>query len=193
MLVEIGMQNAHSVSTPMDPGVYPALEIYEDHSLFLALNVNYKHEVGLISYLAISTRPNLEFPGFLLLKNWCPFKRILQYVFVSQHLGLTLFCTDIDINNYAYSSYDNFSSTSRSHTWLLVYLGNNLIHWKLQWQLSVCSSSNEAEYKALYKGGKQTVWFIQILPGMYFSVSSPTLSLLGNNQPLIALAKTPIP
>ncbi|MBW0544510.1 hypothetical protein O181_084225 [Austropuccinia psidii MF-1] len=177
----------------MDPGVYLSLENYEGHPLFLALNVNYKHEVGFISYLAISTRPNLEFPGFLLLQHPRPFKRILQYVFVAQHLGLTLFCTNININTYAYVSYASFSSTSRSHTWLLSYLGNNLIHWKSQCQSSVSSSSNEAEYKALYKGEQQTVWFIRLLPGMSFSISSPTLSLLGNNQTLIALAETPIP
>ncbi|MBW0492100.1 hypothetical protein O181_031815 [Austropuccinia psidii MF-1] len=138
ILVEFGMQNAHSVSTLMDPGVYLSCASDEDHSLFLALHVNYQHAIGRINYLAISTRPDLAFPVSLLsqhlekpgIQHWWAFKWLLRYLFVTQQHGLTLFCTTIKICTYAYASYANCPSTSRSHTGLLVYLGNNLLHWK---------------------------------------------------------------
>ncbi|MBW0502460.1 hypothetical protein O181_042175 [Austropuccinia psidii MF-1] len=200
ILVEFGMQNAHSVSTPMDPGVYLSTANDEDHSLFLALNVNYRRAVGLINYLAISTRPDLAFPVSLLsqhlekpgIQHWRAFKRLLRYLVGTQHLGLTLSPTNIHIHTYADASYANCPSTRRSHTGLLVYLGNNLIHWKSRRQSSVSSSSTEAEYKALYEGGQQILWFRQLLLDMSFSVSSSTLSLLGDNQPSISLAKNPM-
>ncbi|MBW0534300.1 hypothetical protein O181_074015 [Austropuccinia psidii MF-1] len=193
------MQDAHSVSTPMDPDLYLSSASDDDHSLFLGLNVNYRYADGLISYLAISTRPNLAFPVSLLsqhweklgIQRWHAFKRLLRYLVGTQHLGLTLFCTDINIYTYADGSYANCSSTRRSYNGILVYLGNNLIHWKSQWQSSV-SSSTEAEYKALYKGGQQIVWFRKLLLDMSLSISSPTLSFLGDNQPSIALAKNPL-
>ncbi|MBW0502459.1 hypothetical protein O181_042174 [Austropuccinia psidii MF-1] len=167
ILVEFGMQNAHSVSTPMDPGVYLSTANDEDHSLFLALNVNYRRAVGLINYLAISTRPDLAFPVSLLsqhlekpgIQHWRAFKRLLRYLIGTQHLGLTLSPTNIHIHTYADASYANCPSTRHSHTGLLVYLGNNLIHWKSRRQSSVSSSSTEAEYKALYEGGQQILWF----------------------------------
>ncbi|MBW0485269.1 hypothetical protein O181_024984 [Austropuccinia psidii MF-1] len=179
ILVEFGMQNAHSVSTPMDSGVYLSAASDEDPSLFLALNVNYWCAVGLINYLAISTRPDLAFHVLLLsqhlekpgIQNCWAFKRLLQYLIGTQHLGLTLSPTNIHIHTYANASYANCPSTRHFHTGLLVYL---------------------VEYKALYKGGQQILWFQQLLLDMSFSISSSTLSLLGDNQPSISLAKNPM-
>ncbi|MBW0538867.1 hypothetical protein O181_078582 [Austropuccinia psidii MF-1] len=136
ILVEFGMQNAHSVLTPMDPGVYLSPASNEDHSLYLALDVNYRRAVGLINSLAISTRPYLAFPVSILsqhlerpgIQHWRAFKRILRYLVGTQQLGLTLSRTDILIRTYADASYANCPSTRRSHTGLLVYLGQNLIH-----------------------------------------------------------------
>ncbi|MBW0484285.1 hypothetical protein O181_024000 [Austropuccinia psidii MF-1] len=200
ILIEFDMQNAHSVLTPMDPGVYLPAASDEDHSLFQALQVNYRRAVGLINYLAISTRPDLAFSVSLLsqhlekpgIQHWRAFKRLLRYLVGTQHLGLTLSRTDILIRTYADASYANCPSTRRSHTGLLVYLGQNLIHWKSRRQPSVSSSSTEAEYKALYEGGQQILWFRQLLLDMSFSVSSPILTLLGDNQPSISLAKNPM-
>ncbi|MBW0461419.1 hypothetical protein O181_001134 [Austropuccinia psidii MF-1] len=157
ILVDFGMQNAHSVSTPMDPGVYLSTTNDEDHSSFLALNVNYRCAVGIINYLAISTRPDLAFPVSLLLQhvekpgiqNWRACKRLLQYLVSTQHLGLTLHCTSIHISTYDNASYANCPSTRKSHTGLLVFLGSNLIHWKSRRQPYVLSSSTKAEYKAV--------------------------------------------
>ncbi|MBW0530298.1 hypothetical protein O181_070013 [Austropuccinia psidii MF-1] len=98
ILVEFNMQNAHSVLTPMDPGVYLSVASDEDHSLFQALQVNYRCAVGLINYLAILTRPDLAFPVSLLsqhlekpgIQHWQAFKRLLQCLIGTKHLGLTL-------------------------------------------------------------------------------------------------------
>ncbi|MBW0529751.1 hypothetical protein O181_069466 [Austropuccinia psidii MF-1] len=113
------MQNAHSVSTPMDPGVYLATANDEDNSSFLALNVNCRRAVGLISYLAISNRPYLAFPVSLLLQHLekpgiqhlRAFKWLLQYLVGTQHLGLTLHRTSIHIWTYADAGYANRPST----------------------------------------------------------------------------------
>ncbi|MBW0547470.1 hypothetical protein O181_087185 [Austropuccinia psidii MF-1] len=184
----------------MDPAVYLSCASDEDHSLFLALNVNYQHAKGRINYLAISTRPVLAFTVSLLsqhlkkpgIQHWWAFKWLLRYLFGTQQHGLTLFCTSINIRTYAYASYANCPTNSRSHTGLLVYLGNTLLHWKSRRQPSVSSSSTEAEYKALYKGGQQIFRFRQLLLDMSFSISSSEFSLLGNKQQSIALAKNPM-
>ncbi|MBW0587327.1 hypothetical protein O181_127042 [Austropuccinia psidii MF-1] len=56
----------------------------------------------------------------------------------------------------------------------------------------VSSSSTEAEYKALYEGTQQILWFQKLFNDLSLVWSKFVLSLLGNNQPAIAMAKNPM-
>ncbi|MBW0551807.1 hypothetical protein O181_091522 [Austropuccinia psidii MF-1] len=74
----------------------------------------------------------------------------------------------------------------------MVFLHNTLIHWKSRRQSTVSSSSTEAEYKALYEGTQQVLWFRKLFNDLSLVSSKFDLSLLGENRPAIAMAKNPM-
>ncbi|MBW0510933.1 hypothetical protein O181_050648 [Austropuccinia psidii MF-1] len=99
---------------------------------------------------------------------------------------------DFNLKVYADASYANCPTMQPSHTGLMVFLDDTLIHWKSQRQFTVSSSSTKEEYKALYEGTKQILWLQKLFNDLSLVLSKLVLSLLGNNQPAIAMAKNPM-
>ncbi|MBW0537286.1 hypothetical protein O181_077001 [Austropuccinia psidii MF-1] len=200
ILAEYGMAASKSVTTPLDAGTYLLPASNEDHRTFLSLGVNYCRAVGLLNYLAILTRPDLAFSVSLLLQHlekpgmvhWNAFKRLLCYLSGTRMLGLTIAKAQLNLRVYADASYANCPVSRRSHTGLMIFLNNTLIHWKSRRQPSVSSSSTEAEYKALYDGAQQVLWFCKLFNDVSLGASTFCLTLLGDNKPSIASAKNPL-
>ncbi|MBW0501109.1 hypothetical protein O181_040824 [Austropuccinia psidii MF-1] len=100
--------------------------------------------------------------------------------------------TQLNLRVYADTSYANCPVSRRYHTGLMIFLDNTLIHWKSRRQPSVSSSSTKAEYKALYDGAQQVLWFCKLFNDVSLGASTLCLTVLGDNQPSIALAKNPL-
>ncbi|MBW0475572.1 hypothetical protein O181_015287 [Austropuccinia psidii MF-1] len=90
------MQNSYPVSTPMDTGIYLYNANDDDDSLFLAPNVDYRHAVGLINYLAVSNRANLAFP---LVLNILALPFILP-VFIFLHMPMQVMLTVLPLGGH---------------------------------------------------------------------------------------------
>ncbi|MBW0517976.1 hypothetical protein O181_057691 [Austropuccinia psidii MF-1] len=199
-LEEYGMKNSHAVKTPLEPGAYFSVASNEEQSAFNSLKLNYQRAIGLPNYLAVSTRPDLAFPVSILsqhlekpgIQHWAGFKRILRYLAGTRTIGLQLAKANFNLKVYADASYANCPNMRRSHTGLMVFLDDTLIHWKSRRQSTVSSTSTEAEYKALYEGTQQILWFRKLFNDLSLVSSKFVLSLLGDNQPAIAMAKNPV-
>ncbi|MBW0465844.1 hypothetical protein O181_005559 [Austropuccinia psidii MF-1] len=164
----------------------------DDHLRFLSLNKNYCQSIGKISYLQVTTRPDLAFvtsqlsqflkkPGY---SHWIAFKHLLQY------LALCLGGSDSSLCSYSDANYVNCIKTRRSVSGYLTMIGNSCINWKSRKQKTVSTSSCEAEYKAQYEGAKDLLWSARLLVELGISVPMP-LQLFGDNQGAISLAKNP--
>jgi hypothetical protein len=73
-------------------------------------------------------------------------------------MGLTLGASLSPLAIYTDANHANDKENSYSYYGYLVMLGDSLISWKAKKYASVSSSTLEAEYVGLYKGGREAVW-----------------------------------
>jgi hypothetical protein len=67
-------------------------------------------------------------------------------------------------------------------------MGNSLISWKAKKELSVSSSTTEAEYVGLYKGGWEAAWLRKLFKSLDIPLPT-TILIMCNNQAAIKLSK----
>ncbi|GKB88886.1 retrovirus-related pol polyprotein from transposon TNT 1-94 [Tanacetum coccineum] len=140
--------------------------------------------VGSLQYLAI-TRPDVSFavnklsqfmhaPTQLHLQA---LKRVLRYLKGTIHHGLFLNQKSaITLTAFSDSNWGGIKDNSRSTTAYILYLGSNIISWRLARQKSVSRSSTEAEYKALANASVEMMWVQNLLHELGISLhETPTL------------------
>lgn len=163
--------NSSFVLTPMDgsPSVDPT---------------PYRKLVGSLQYLAF-TRPDVSFAVNRLSEfmhspsqlHWQALKRVLRYLKGTIHHGLYLKRgSSLDLKAFSYSDWGGVSTSGRSTTAYILYLGSNIISSRSARQKSVSRSSTEAEYKALANDVAEISWVQHLLIDLGVThSSSPTL------------------
>lgn len=199
MLVETGIDDCWSTSTPMIPNTHLVPATETELTEFAASGENYRRAVGLLNYLVLCTRPDLALvasqlaqfldkPGTL---HWAAFKRVLRYLKHTQHVGLKLGGEKPILEAYSDSDYAGCPYTRRSVTGYCMIVGGGCVSWRARKQTTVATSSTEAEYRAAYEAIQEIVWLRQLLSDFGYAQDGPT-TLKCDNQGALALSKNPL-
>jgi hypothetical protein len=199
ILATYGMQQAQSVNTPMVPNTRLVLATSQEREDFLKLGINYRRAVGLLNYLAVSTRPDILFAMSQLLQylenprttHWAACTHLLRYLCHTPTMGLTLGSLLSPLAIYTDANHANDKENSRSYYGYLVMMGDSLISWKAKKYASVSSSTSEAEYVGLYKGGREAVWIRRLLTSLNIPPVG-AITLKCDNQAAIRLSKNTV-
>ena len=175
VLERFNLEDAHTVSTPLDPGTRlqgtpGTLDEEADETVYRSL-------IGTLMYLMLCTRPDIAFAvGALSRYNSLPrtshmkaAKHLLRYVKRTGNLGLRLgpFTTK-DLYPVLYSDADwaGYLDTRKStEGYLCILTGGpsqgepiqSVVSWSSKRQQTVALSSTEAEYMALTQAAKEAI------------------------------------
>lgn len=199
MLIEYGMDDSHTVTTPMIPNtrLIPATDAEVDE--FKASKEDYRRAVGLLNYLVQCTCPDLALVSSQLsqflnrpgTQHWAAFKRVLRYLRFTTSLGLVLGGKEVMLTGYSDSDYAGCPYTRRSTTGYCHFVAGGCVSWRARKQPTVATSSTEAEYRAAYEATQDLIWLRKLLTDCGYPQKNTTI-LNCDNQGSIALARNPL-
>lgn len=201
ILERYNILDCRTTSTPMIANTRLVKSSDEEHKAFSQLGISYREALGLLNYLAVSTRPDISFtvsqlsqhlerPGIL---HWKAVLHLLRYLAGTLHLGITLNgqCDLNDVSIYTDADFANCTDDRRSYSGYIALLGGNLLSWRSKKQQTVSTSTTEAEYRALFEGTQEAVWFKYLFDSLNIQLNNK-FNLLVDNQSAIALAINPL-
>ncbi|SGZ32128.1 BQ5605_C043g12086 [Microbotryum silenes-dioicae] len=188
-----GFANASAVATPTSDS-----DQHSDGGT-AHLKLNYRQVVGELLWVSGCTRPDISYAVTQLSRHCADPKpehfrqmrrvlrslrgtinRRLKY---NRHLG-------IDVTLYCDSDHAAEKSGRRSISGYTVIMAGAAITWASKRQVSVATSSVQAEYQALSAAARETLWIRSLLFSLGFPPSSPTI-IHGDSTGAIALADHP--
>lgn len=166
MLVEYGMDDCQAVTTPIIPNSHLVPASDSEVADFKASKQDYRRAVGLLNYLVQCTRPDLAFVSSQLsqfldrpgTQHWAAFKRVLRYLKNTSTMGLVLGGKKVDLVAYSDSDYAGCPYTRRSTTGYCNFVAEGCVSWRSRKQVTVATSSTEAEYRAAYEATQDVIW-----------------------------------
>lgn len=199
MLVEYGMEECQTVTTPMIPNTHLVPATEAEQAEFRASGEDYRRAVGLLNYLVQCTRPDLALVSSQLsqfldkpgIQHWAAFKRVLRYLRYTSTLGLVLGGEEVTIKAYSDSDYAGCPYTRRSTTGYCHFVAGGCVSWRARKQPMVATSSTEAEYRAAYEAIQDVIWLRKLLSDFGYE-QNVTTTLNCDNQGSIALASNPL-
>ncbi|KAL9812283.1 putative RNA-directed DNA polymerase [Arabidopsis thaliana] len=150
LVTEAGLLGCKPAATPMEQN--HKLEMNE--SEFLPRPEEYRRLVGRLIYL-LTTRPELCYSVHILstfmqkprVDHWEAALRVVRYLKGSPGRGVLLSSdSDLTLTAYCDSDFSTCSTTRRSLSGYVMFLGGSPISWKTKKQDVVSHSSAEAEY-----------------------------------------------
>lgn len=203
MLVRFGLQDANSVTTPLDMNInldsIDPLPI--DATPDPRASSLYATAIGSLLYAAMGTRPDIAYAVHRLAqftrspqaKHWTAVKRVLRYLKGTRDLQLTYgdpsskWTPELDM----FCDADWASNADRKSVSGFVFtLAGGAVAWSSKKQTSVALSTAEAEYVAATHAAKQVLWYRALFDEL--GLWQPTTStLFTDNQSAIAIAHNP--
>jgi hypothetical protein len=122
--------------------------------------------------------------------HWNYLKRVLRYLKGSTDLKL-VYCqnNNNDLEGYADSDYGNCPINRRSTSGFLFKLYGNTILWTSKKQLSVSTSTTEAEYISAALAAQEAMWLVKLSRDMQLNLNLPPV-LYEDNNGCIAMCET---
>src|SRR5258708_36996647 len=159
----------------------------------------YRELVGALAWLALGTRPDIAFAASSLARfghnpgrvHWEAAKRVLRYLKGTRGWRLILGGSPPQIAAYTDADWGSNRDDRRSIGAYIVRIGCGAVSWKSKKQTCVALSSTEAEYMALCRASKESVWMVDFLNNLGVSLQGPMV-VNADNQGGIALAKNPV-
>ena len=224
MLEELGMQQCKAFSHPGTPEELRKSHCPTDRSaeqLHMQRKIPYRRAVGLLTYLANTSRPDIAFSVNLVAQfaqnpgqiHWRAVVAILRYLSGTSDFALPFDGRLGEVKNekkllavYTDASWGGCKDTGRSTTGWLMLFGNCIIDWNCHKQATVALSSCEAEYMAIVAATTSVMWTIQLLQEMKLFQSSTQSQhvhqsqsnlkfipiLLSDNKSAIAIAQNDV-
>lgn len=184
------------MATPLKPVTQLVAATIEEMKELSALDINYRELVGALSYLSITTRPDVthavgalsQFLNNPSINHWRSPLQTLPYLKGSKNLGITFHRTNaapLSVSAFSDSDYGSCLISRKSISVYVVLLNGNLVSWRSKKQSAVTLSSTEAEYVALCDCVKELQW-INILLHRVLSLpqTGPSLISIDNMSEL---------
>ncbi|XP_050460197.1 uncharacterized protein LOC126856068 [Cataglyphis hispanica] len=146
-------------------------------------NIPYQSLIGSLMYLAVSTRPDISYAISILSQfntnsgkvHWNAAKRVLRYLKGTK--------SEIPLIGFVDADCGGNVDDRVFYTGFVFKLANTAITWKARKQKSIALSSTEAEYMALTKAAKETVYLRNLLEEMcYMERQSKPITIYCDNQ-----------
>lgn len=213
VLERFGMNECRGVDTPADDSVYMSKLDYasmnEEEKEEMKLKP-YMELVGSLLYAAICTRPDIahavamcsRFMNQPAIKHWKAAKRIMRYLYHTQHIKLkyqhaysnestsTSPSTPCVIEVYSDSDWAGRIDDRKSTSGVLLCVNGSPVVWMSKKQTSVALSTAEAEYVAMALAVKEAKWLYALLCELKCVVELPMI-LYTDNQAAITIATNP--
>jgi hypothetical protein len=197
VLTRFGMMDATTTTSPADP----AHKLTKDMKSEVGQTTNfpYREAIGCLNYLAVMTRPDITFAVNKAAKfcedpqsaHWQAVKRILRYLKLTIHIGITYSGTDTSIATYCDGDYAGDLDTRRSTSGTVSIMNGGPITWNLSTQTVTALASTEAEYMAMSVAMKDILWLRRLWSFIHGLRPSKPTPLYVDNQGAIALSKNP--
>jgi hypothetical protein len=197
IIVEMGLENAAAIMTPMELGTdlnYDAPGV-SDQFLSRAQHEHFRKAVGRLLYLSHVTRPDIAFAlshasQFLESPRTTHLKAVQQiFKYIKGTRDYRLILGGKTCTLFGYSDSDRASQLHRhSISGFVFFLGNGAISWSSKKQPIVTLSSTEAEYVALTHAAKELIWLRKLLSELKF-LSIAATTLFCDNQGAITLSR----
>ncbi|KAF6767306.1 Zinc finger, CCHC-type, partial [Kalmanozyma brasiliensis GHG001] len=204
LLLQFGLQDSNSVTTPINPGV----ELTGGEQLDEMKHSTYRTIVGSILYIATCTRPDIAFAVQKLSRHlenpteeaMKAAKHALKYLKGTDTMGLMysrqreLSIANDDfgklLETYTDADFAGDTETRKSTTGMINNFAGMPFSWLSKRQGLVTDSTCHAEYVAMHEGVKELTWSRRLLAtiGVKIELSSP---LLVDNTAAAQLAKDP--
>ncbi|KAF2347387.1 Reverse transcriptase RNA-dependent DNA polymerase [Trinorchestia longiramus] len=195
LLSRFGMDNAHSVATPVDVNADLVTTLDEVEECDKDL---YQSAVGSLLYLSTRMRPDItfavnnvaEYCSKPLKNHWTGVKRLFRYLKGTSELGILYSnCSDKCVG-YSDADWAGDKSDRKSTSGYCFTLSNSVITWRSVKQSCVALLTAEAEYVALADAAHEAIWLKQLLDNLEFKTGGPMV-VNEDNQSAICLAQNP--
>jgi hypothetical protein len=169
ILERFGMQDCHSVSTPLDPNHKLRAGTSDERTDDITL---YQQIIGSLMYAVTGTRPDLaysvthlsQFSSSPTSTHLQAAKRVLRFLKKTRDVKLTYkLGQPLVLEGFSDASYGNCLDTRRSFWGYLFQLGGATISWRSRRQRSVATSTAEAEYMAVSMTSKHQLWTLRMI------------------------------
>lgn len=199
VLARFNMQDCKSTSTPMENRLqlkYSEIEAEPE------LKRKYMQAIGSLLYAALATRPDLSFAVNYLGRfsnrptnaHWSAIQHVLRYIKGTLDIGILYHQDSNQLNGfsgYSDSDWGSDINTSRSTMGFIFKLSGGPVSWSSKVQPRVTESSTEAEYLALSHASHEAIYLQQLLGELGQGSFNP-VTIFGDNQGALALAKNPV-
>ena len=196
LLTKFGMHNCKIASTPLSEKCALSKDDQPkggSGDVSKIAECDYRGLVGSISYLAMTTRPDLAFAAHLLsrflnnhnLVHWQAAKHVLRYLKGTEDVGITYWrdC-EAHLTGYPDADYASCKDDSKSVTGYCFNYGSGAIPWSVKKQTCVATSTTEAEVHALSEAVKEALH----LQGILECISeTKQTTILSDSQSCLAL------
>jgi hypothetical protein len=191
ILVEFNCKDANPVKTPLPPNTRLTKRDlpHSEEEGRRAARQPYRQLVGVLMYLAVSTRPDIMHAVSALSRfnsghgdtHWKAALHIVRYLKGTRDYELELGGNHTArLTGYTDSDYANCPDTRRSVSGYAFSLGSGLISWMSKKQATTATSSTEAEYMAAASATKEAIWIRSVLAGLGYEQKEPTVIFIDN-------------
>lgn len=158
----------------------------------------YRELVGVLMYLAVSTRPDIaravsslsQFNNRYGHSHWLVAKRVLRYLKETVDAGIVFKPTRNSLTGYVDADWAGCPVDRRSYTGY-VFMLNGVISWDSKKQKTVALSSMKAEYMGLTKATKESIYLCKFIKQLGFGRNAP-VKIFNDNMGALRLAENPI-
>jgi hypothetical protein len=192
VVAEYGCKDANPVKTPLPPNTRLTkrdLPQTEEEGQRAAAQL-YRQLVGVLMYLAISTRPDIMHAISTLSRfnsghgdvHWKAALHVVRYLKGTRDYELELGGSkEAELIGYTDSDYANCPDTRRLVSGYCFSLGSGIVSWMSKKQATTATSSTEAEYMAACSATKEAVWIRNLLHCLNQEQRDPTVIFIDNN------------
>jgi len=196
ILATFGLTNSKPVSTPMLPNLQLPTSVNQHD------NFEYHSTIGMLSYLAHASQPDILFPVTYLswfATNYGPqhivaVKRIMHYLTRTANLAICYLCTLYNNKDaathvpigYCNADWGNIKVDHHSVSSIIFIFCSRAILWSVKTQKCVALSLTKAELNAISEATCQALYVCKHLPSLGVNPQQPLL-LFNNNQSTLAV------
>lgn len=199
IIAECGLLGAKPVQTPTELNRKLVMADKTNSHTLLPDPSKYRRLIGRLIYLSF-TRPDLSYIIHILSQfmqkpledHWSAALRVVRYLKGTPDQGIMLSSTcNLQITAYCDADWSACTSTRRSLSAYVVFLGDSLVSWKTKKQRTVSRSSAEAEYRAMADTTCELKWLKRLLGMLGFAHKAP-IRMHCDSKSAIHIATNPV-